>query len=141
MKRYKAKKYKNYWALIPILWINIIGIYKDFPWLAFMFFNTSGVAMFLGLNKIRNSVEYFILGEILVVKTLFTTTSIDIKTIRKLEANRSFLKTRKDNATAPSHDALEIHYQRFETLMISPEDKNELIRDLLAINPQIQVKV
>lgn len=141
MKRYKSKKDKNYFLLILTLLMNVWVILNDMPWLVGVFFTIFGVTMFFLINKIRNSVDYFILNEFLVVKTPFTTTSVDIKTIRKVQTNRSFLRMGRDNATAPSRDALEIHYQKFETLLVSPEDKNEFIRDLLAINSQIQVRV
>lgn len=114
MKRYKSRKDNNYFLLIPTLLMNVRVIFNDMPWFAFVFFTIVGLMMFFLINKIRNSVEYFILNKFLLVKTPFTTTSVDIKNIRKVQTNRSFLRDRKDNVTAPSRDALEIHYQNFE---------------------------
>lgn len=60
---------------------------------------------------------------------------IDISRIRSLENSRSLM-----SAPAPSLDRMEIAYDKYDSILISPEDKKSLVKDLLAINPNIQVK-
>ena len=56
---------------------------------------------------------------------VFYLKSIDIKSIRKIEETNTII-----SASANS----------FDRLVVSPENKEQFIEDLLAINPEIEVK-
>ncbi|MFC3199468.1 PH domain-containing protein [Parapedobacter deserti] len=43
------------------------------------------------------------------------------------------------SAPAPSLDRLEIFYNKFDSIVISPKDKQGFIADLLKLNPEIEV--
>lgn len=61
---------------------------------------------------------------------------IDIETIRKIESSNSIL-----SSPALSMDRLEIFYNKYDTVLVSPKDKQEFIAHLLTINPNISVIV
>ncbi len=61
---------------------------------------------------------------------------IDIRSIRKLEVGRTLWVGTKP---ALGSRGIVIHFDKYEELYIAPEHNEELVRDLLAINPQIDV--
>lgn len=62
--------------------------------------------------------------------------SIDINSIRKIEKSRSIL-----SAPAASMNRIEIHYNKFDSILISPKDQQEFINDLCQINPNIKTSI
>ncbi|MFK8269692.1 PH domain-containing protein [Capnocytophaga stomatis] len=92
-----------------------------------------------GLSQIHKNVTYIISGENLFVSAAFINRIIDVKTIRKIEKSNNFIATGTDRATAPSNKALEILYNKYETIKVSPENESDFIKDLLEINPNIKV--
>lgn len=54
--------------------------------------------------------------------------------IRKIEETRNPI-----SAPAPSLNRLEIFYNRFDSIVISPKDKPEFIANLIKLNPEIEV--
>jgi|SRR5690554_117718 len=82
------------------------------------------------------SLRYTIDNESLIVTTkVFYHKSIDIKSIRKIEETNTII-----SAPANSFDRLEIIYNKFDSLVVSPENKQRFIEDILAIHPEIEVK-
>ena len=82
------------------------------------------------------SLKYTIDNESLIVTTkVFYHKSIDIKSIRKIEETNTII-----SAPANSFDRLEIIYNKFDSLVVSPENKQRFIEDILAIHPEIEVK-
>jgi len=65
---------------------------------------------------------------------LYKRKKIPIASIRKIEKTRTFV-----SAPAPSLDRLEIFYNRFDSVVISPEDKAGFIAELTKLNPEIVV--
>ena len=45
-----------------------------------------------------------------------------------------------NSAPANSFDRIEIIYNKFDSIIISPENKQQFIESLLVINPDIKVK-
>ena len=60
---------------------------------------------------------------------------IDISTIKSIEPTHTIL-----SAPASSLDRLRISYNKYDEVVISPRRKEEFIRQLQSINPQITVK-
>ncbi len=65
----------------------------------------------------------------------FFSENISIKSIRKIEETNSLL-----SAPALSHDRLEIFYNKFDSVMISPKNKNGFIGHLKLINNKISFR-
>lgn len=57
---------------------------------------------------------------------------IDINLIRKVNRTYNIL-----SAPSLSFDRIEIHYNKFDTVIISPENKEDFVKELKKINPQI----
>lgn len=81
--------------------------------------------------------EYTISEGMLHVKSGFLVNKkIDVKTIRKIEHSKSII-----SAPALSRDRLLLIYNKFDDILISPNEKQEFIDELLKINPNIEVKL
>ena len=66
---------------------------------------------------------------------LFVNMVIDIDSIRKIEFTRSVL-----SSPALSMDRIEIFYNKFDSVIVSPDKKLEFIAELQSINPTIEIK-
>lgn len=78
------------------------------------------------------TIKYKIDGPILTVWF----TKIEIKNIKKIYKTRNPL-----SSPALSIDRIGIVYNKFDEVLISPEDKVQFVEDLLKINPDIEVKI
>ncbi|NBP68435.1 MAG: hypothetical protein EBU52_06780 [Cytophagia bacterium] len=63
-------------------------------------------------------------------------TAVDINSISKIQRSTSFL-----SSPATSFDRIEIIYNKFESLIISPADKQSFVETLKQINPKIEIKL
>jgi hypothetical protein len=81
------------------------------------------------------SIKYKIENDNLnITCTVFMNVNIDIKSIRKVSETYNPL-----SSPATSIDRLEIFYNKFDSILISPKKKKEFIEDILKINPNIEV--
>lgn len=62
--------------------------------------------------------------------------TVPIQTIKKIVATRNPL-----SSPATSMDRLEVIYNRYDSVLISPSDKAGFIQELLQINPAIEVRL
>lgn len=72
-------------------------------------------------------------GTLRVKCGIFFNTSLDIGSITKVEDNSSIL-----SAPALSMDRLELFYNKFDSVVISPQDKAAFVAELQKINPGIR---
>jgi hypothetical protein len=80
---------------------------------------------------------YQIEGNTLTVKCGFLVNQeVKIDTIRKIKETSNPL-----SAPAASLDRLEIGYNKYDTVMISPKDKAGFIKELTGLNPGIEVRL
>lgn len=61
---------------------------------------------------------------------------IDIQSIRKICKTSNPI-----SSPALSLDRIEIIYNKYDSLLISPKDKQSFVEDLLKINPNIEVRI
>lgn len=81
------------------------------------------------------SINYKIEKENLNVKcTFIINENIEIKSIRKITETYNPL-----SSPAASIDRIEIFYNKFDSILISPKNKKDFIQDILKINPNIEV--
>ena len=67
--------------------------------------------------------QYKVIGKILRIKSgIFVNKSVNIDTIRKISETNSIL-----SSPANSLDRLELRYNKFERIIISPEDKGDYL--------------
>jgi hypothetical protein len=67
---------------------------------------------------------------------LFFNLSIEIGNIKKISDSYNII-----SSPALSFDRLEILYNKYDTILISPKDKRRFIEALTEANPQIEIKV
>ncbi len=106
--------------LIPtITWIGLCLVLAISIYLLYMFKNTF----------------YLLKEETLYVKCgFYTYAKIPVPHIRKVEETRNWI-----SGPATSIDRLEITYNRWDHVLISPKNKKEFINDLLALHPAIEI--
>ena len=78
--------------------------------------------------------SYKIDDENLIVKNGPFKSTIDIKSIKKLRATKTLLA-----GPALSIDRIEIQYKRYDSVIVSPKEKNKFIESLLSKNKLIKV--
>jgi hypothetical protein len=82
---------------------------------------------------------YEIQENLLIVSMFFYKTKIKISEIRTIKYSNSIMKT---NFYKPGfhHKGIEIVYNKYDDIFISPEKRDQFITKLLEINPNITVK-
>ena len=92
------------------------------------------LAVGLFILHLFTTTYYIISGDTLRIKSGFLiNTVVDIASITKITATRNML-----SSPALSLDRIEIFYNKYDSVMISPEDKAEFIARLKDINPRIK---
>lgn len=82
------------------------------------------------------NIHYVIDGTLLHIKCgCLYNKQIDISTIHRIEESRNPL-----SSPAASMDRLEIGYNKFNSILISPKEKQKFIEEMLKINPDVIVK-
>ncbi|ATA92463.1 hypothetical protein CGC56_10015 [Capnocytophaga canimorsus] len=148
MKSYKAEtNFKSNFIIrlcVMMVFSVALVIIQDFPWFLVLIIPIFIAPLVWGFSQIHKNVSYIILGENLSIQgTSISSVNkiIDIKTVWKISRCSNFLATGTDRATAPDSKALEIFYNKYETIKVSPKNESDFIKDLLEINPNIQVIV
>jgi hypothetical protein len=72
-------------------------------------------------------------GSLKVRCGFFVNIQMDIHSIRKIETTKSIL-----SSPALSMDRLEVFYNKYDSVMISPQDKDDFVAQLQNINPAIE---
>ena len=80
------------------------------------------------------STVYYIDGpRLIIMNGKLNKWEIDIQTIRSIKKSRLALRS-----PAPSMDRLHIQYNKYDEILVSPQDKEGFVSALRAINPDIQ---
>lgn len=141
---YYMKKYRTKisWGLVIILLMTIIiipvssnlflGKFK-FHWIDLIITGfTFGICFYFIWNTF-----YIIKGKELKIKAGFIRLkTINIESIRKISNIKSIV-----SAPASSFDRIEIKFNKFDEIAISPKHKKKFVQDLLEINPEILVEI
>lgn len=127
----------NYWVYLPVTAFIAYFITKaiiEGQWAGVIVVGTVSVLLFLPM--ILNT-RYRITDTILNVKSGFVINkNIEIANIRSIEPNHSIW-----SAPALSFDRIEIHYNRYDSVIISPKNKEDFIETIKQINPAIVTEV
>ncbi len=133
------KVYKSgisYWLLsIIMLVLSTVSVllYLDgVPWIALLLI----LALFLFILQLFVNTYYVIEKEMLKIRSGFLyKLDLDIQQIIRIEETSSPL-----SSPAASFERLEIIYNKFDSVIISPKEKQLFIQDILQINPSIEIK-
>ncbi len=126
--------------LIPVIMVLIINVFTEN---SFRMIILPAVGIFALLvfvfTLLFYTTYYEIQKEDLVISMFFYKTKIKISEIRILKHSNSLIKT---NLYKPGfhHKGLEIMYNKYDDIFISPEKKEQFIAHLLLLNPQIEIK-
>jgi len=126
----------SYWLfgilILVFSTITVLLILDNAPWFALLLI----IAVFIFVIQLFINTYYVIDKESLKIKSGFLYNAIiDIHSIRKIEESNSPL-----SSPAASFDRLEIIYNKYDSILISPKDKHSFIQDILKINPTIEIK-
>jgi len=128
MKIYKSKI--DWWLVLLVVGIFgypiIDGIVTHDYFLSVLF--SVVLLVFFLLSK---TIQYKIEDK----KLIIWNTKIEISTIRKIYRTNNPL-----SSPALSLDRIAIVYNKFDEILISPKERNEFIKELLKINPSIEIK-
>lgn len=131
MKKYHSKI--GVLFLIPVL-ISLVGlgygIYRE-P-------NIFGAIILILLTSLMLDLSfrtyYFLSDAKLFIRCGFFTKVIQIDSIRRISDSKNLL-----SSPALSIDRLEILYNRFDTILISPKEKGKFLEEIVQANPNIEV--
>ncbi len=140
MQKFKAKT--GYLILIPLLML-FIGlpvhqIIHKAPTIAVI----TMVSIMIPITAFTLSIffcTYYIINESneLIVKCgIIYHSRVDISTIKSINKTRNLI-----SSPAPSLDRLEIRYGKWDSLIVSPQDKIPFIKALQKANPKIKTQV
>ncbi len=133
------KVYKSgisYWLLsillIVLSTVSILLYLDGAPWYALLLV----FALFAFILQLFVNTYYIIEEDVLKIRSGFLyKLNVDIHQIKKIEETNSPL-----SSPAASFDRIEIIYNKFDSVIISPKEKQIFIQDILQINPSIEVK-
>lgn len=126
--------------LIPVVLVLTISIFTEedmevilLPPLAIL-----GLLLFL-FTTLYYTTYYKIEQDILIISMFFYKVKIKISEIRIVEYSNSIIKT---NLYKPGfhHKGLEILYNKYDDIFISPKNREQFITQLLERNPNIEIK-
>ena len=101
------------------MWIGLIPLFLASAYIVHLFMNT----------------YYVIEGQKLRINCgLFFSETIEITSIKRITPTRLMM-----SAPAVSLDRLEIFYNKFDSVLISPKGKEDFLQQLSQINPKIEV--
>jgi hypothetical protein len=130
-KVYPSKKgFIIYAVLALLIIIEISYVFHKLYLPALLCLSLTGVIVF----PIVFNTCYTISNNILKVKSGFLLNrSIPIESIKKIVPTKTIF-----SAPALSFDRLEVFYNKYDSVVISPENKDDFIADLQKINPAIE---
>lgn len=93
-----------------------------------------GISMAIFVLLLWINTKYYIRDEHIVIKGVLKDTLIPIASISSLNLTRN-----PSSAPALSMDRIEIIYDNFDFVLISPLEKERFVEELLKINPKIKI--
>lgn len=134
MEKFKSKT--DLWFilfLILLFGLILARLVYDGDWVAFAFILL--VTAFIG--HVFLTTYYDVKDNKVLIKCgFFYNMEIEIKDIKQVSESYNII-----SSPALSFDRLEILYDKFDTILISPNDKLRFIETIKKINPQIEIKI
>lgn len=119
--------------VIALAWLNNSGTTSLNLWLTILLLAISGF-----LYWIYNETYYRISDTLLSYHAGPISGKIDILSIREMQVNKTLWIGTLKPATALN--GIIIHYNQLDTIYISPTDKENFVKNCLAINPNIKIQ-
>ena len=109
----------------------LISLAVSSKWIPFFI----DLLLYVSLVYLMVSIKYEINESQLIIHQAMGKMVIDINTVKSIEPTHTIL-----SAPASSLDRLRISYNKYDDVVISPRRKEEFIRQLHSINPNIVFK-
>ena len=109
----------------------LISLAVSSKWIPFFI----DLLLYISLVYLMVSIKYEINESQLIIHQAMGKIIIDINTIKSIEPTHTII-----SAPASSLDRLRISYNKYDDVVISPQRKEEFIRQLQTINPNIVFK-
>ena len=109
----------------------LISLAVSSKWIPFFI----DLLLYISLVYLMVSIKYEINESQLIIHQAMGKMVIDINTIKSIEPTHTII-----SAPASSLDRLRISYNKYDDVVISPQRKEEFIRQLQTINPNIVFK-
>ncbi len=109
----------------------LISLAVSSKWIPFFI----DLLLYVSVVYLMVSIKYEINESQLIIHQAMGKMVIDINTIKSIEPTHTIL-----SAPASSLDRLRINYNKYDDIVISPRRKEEFIRQLQSINPNIVFK-
>ena len=109
----------------------LISLAVSSKWIPFFI----DLLLYVSLVYLMVSIKYEINESQLIIHQAMGKMVIDINTIKSIEPTHTIL-----SAPASSLNRLRINYNKYDDIVISPRRKEEFIRQLQSINPNIVFK-
>lgn len=123
--------------IISLAFIGAVPIYQNAPTHVIIILLGSALAAIGIIIHSFLSTAYWVENEHLRIKAgIMNNLTIPVEKIRKIEKTNSWLAS-----PAASFDRIEIHYEKWNSIIISPKDKRGLIAELKTLNPSIEVRL
>lgn len=134
MEKFKSKI--DLWFilfLVLLFGLILVRLVYDQSWIAFAFI----LFVVAFIVQMYSTTFYSIENKKLLIKCgFFYNLSIEIETIKQISESYNII-----SSPAFSFDRLEILYNNFDTVLISPKDKLRFIDAIKKINPQTEIKI
>ncbi|MDZ7934047.1 MAG: PH domain-containing protein [Emticicia sp.] len=135
MKKYKSKI--SYWLFVPVLllflYVLVLMVFEK-DWLGGIVI----LSVILLIFSIILKTYYQIEGSTLkIVSGFIVNKEIQIKNIRKIVKTRSLLSSPALSVT----NRIEVFYDKYDTIIISPEEQEAFISALKSFNHEIEIKL
>jgi len=127
------------WAVIVLLSLPFLVFIQSIPWQIILGAGSAIVICDALLLWILFDTKYIIRNHYFNYYSGPYRGNINIKSIRKIETDNSFIKSTLLKP-ALGTNGLVIYYNKFDDIFISPADKNGFIKQILIINPDIELK-
>lgn len=140
MKKFRSK-------ISPVLLWSILPLY--FLILLFPILDQSGTTAILTMSAIIIPITALTLllfynttytitpeHQLVVYAGFFKHTVLDIRKIKSINKTSTIM-----SSPAASFDRIELHYGQWDSVVISPKDKERFIKALLEVNPGIEVEL
>jgi len=135
MKKIHKSKISYGFILIVFLLIGILGyqpLTSGVDWYIIVILFSPVILVAMTFNSIKYNIQH---DELIIKSGFFTNKRIKITSIRKIVETTNII-----SAPAASFDRLEIIYNTYDSIEISPSNKQNFIDDLLAIHSNIEIK-
>lgn len=134
MEKFKSKI--DLWFilfLVLLFGLILIRLVYDQSWIGFAFI----LFVVAFIVQMYSTTFYSIENKKLLIKCgFFYNLSIEIESIKQISESYNII-----SSPAFSFDRLEILYNNFDTVLISPKEKLRFIEAIKKINPQIEIKI